>query len=84
MNFLQFFQFLTVETVYQASGNIFYIKCYSFRLVEVDFLSSILSFRANSVLVESILYITVKPFVIEYVSPSIGNHFLGVFTITGK
>ena len=64
-SFFDFFQFLTVEVVFPASVNRFYIECYSFRRAGTDFLSSVLLFRANFVLVETIIKIKVRPFLIE-------------------
>ena len=61
-SFLQFFQFLTVEAVFPASGNEFSIEFSSFPRVETDFFSSVLLFRANFVLVKTIIQIKVKPF----------------------
>ena len=54
-----------MEVVFPASGNGFSIECYSFRLVETDFRSSVPLFRANLVPVETIIQIKVKPFLIE-------------------
>ena len=45
---------------FPASGNGFFIECYSFRRVETEFLSSVLLFRANFVLVETIIQFKVK------------------------
>ena len=54
-----------MEAVFSAGGNGFSIKCYSFRRVETDFLSSTLLFRENFVLDETIIQIKVKPFLLE-------------------
>ena len=51
------FQFLTVEAVFPASGNGFSIECCSFQRVKTDSYSSVLLFRANFVLVETIVFI---------------------------
>ena len=64
-SFLRFSQFLTVEAVFLASINRLYIECYLFRRVETDFFFSVLLFRANFVLVETIIQIRVKPLLIE-------------------
>ena len=44
------------------------------------FFSSVLLFRANFVLLETIIQIKVKPF-LSSLSPTIGNHFLRIFFI---
>ena len=49
-----------MEAVFPASENGFSIECYLFRRVGMDFLSSVLLFRANFVLVETIIQIKVK------------------------
>ena len=54
-----------MKAVFPASGNGFFIECYSFSRVGTDFLSSALLFKANVVLVETIIQIKVKPFLIE-------------------
>ena len=54
-----------VEAVFPASGNGFSIEYYSFRRVETDFFSNVLLFRKHFVLVEIIIQIKVKPFLIE-------------------
>ena len=54
-----------VEAVFPASGNGFSTKCYSFRQVETNFLFDFLLFKANFVLVETIIQIKVKRFLIE-------------------
>ena len=59
------FQFLTVKTVFPVIINGFSIECYLFRRMKTDFLSSALLFRANFVLVETIIQIKVKLFLIE-------------------
>ena len=64
-SFLQIFQFLTKEAVFPASKNGFSMECYSFQRVETDFLSSVLLFSANFVLVKTLIQIKVKPFLIE-------------------
>ena len=53
--FFSIFQFLTVEAVFPASGIGFSIECYSFRRVGKDFLSIVLLFKANFVLVQTII-----------------------------
>ena len=59
------FQFLTKEAVFPASKNGFSMECYSLQRVEPDFLSSVLLFSANFVLVKTLIQIKVKPFLIE-------------------
>ena len=62
--------------------NEFSTKCYSFRRVETIFLFLIfLLFRANFVLVETIIQIKMNQFLTEQsnLSPNIGNYFLLVF-----
>ena len=54
-----------MEAVFPASGNGLPIKCYSFGRVAIYFFSSVLLFTANFVLVETIIQIKVKPFLIE-------------------
>ena len=54
-----------MEAVFPAGGNGFSIEYYSFRQVGMDFLSSVLLFRTNFVLVEATIQIKVKPFLIE-------------------
>ena len=54
-----------MEVVFPAGGSEFLIECYSFRRAETDFFSSILLFRANILLVETIIQIKGKPFLIE-------------------
>ena len=61
----QFFQFITGEAAFPASGNRFSIECYLLLRVETDFLSKVLLFEANFVLVETIIQIKVKSFLIE-------------------
>ena len=53
-----------MEAVFPASGNRFSMACYSFRRMGTDFLSSVILFRANFVLVETIVQIKMKPFLI--------------------
>ena len=60
-----FFQFLTVEAVFSCSENGFSIECYSIRQVETDFFSSVLLWRANFGLIETIIQIKVSHFLIE-------------------
>ena len=69
-----------MEPVFPATGNGFSLKCYLFRRVQTDFFSSVLLFRANFVLLETIIQIKVKPF-LSSLSPTIGNHFLRIFFI---
>ena len=64
-SFLRFFQFLTKEAVFPASKNGSSMECYLLQRGETDFLSSILLFSANFVLVKTLIQIKVKPFVIE-------------------
>ena len=64
-SFLHFFQFQTVETVFPASANGYSVERYSFWQVQTDFFSSVLLFRANLVLVGTIIQIKMKPFLIE-------------------
>ena len=54
-----------MEAVFMASGNGFSIECYLFWRVETDFFPSVFLFRANFMLVEIIIQIKVKPFLIE-------------------
>ena len=58
-------QFLTVKAVFPAIINGFSIEWYLSWRVKTDFLSSVFLFRANFVLVESIIQIKVKLFLIE-------------------
>ena len=58
-----------MEAVFLASGNEFFNKCYLFRPLETDFLSSVLLLRANFVLVETIIQIKVKAISYRATSP---------------
>ena len=58
-NFPQLLQFLTVETVFLGSGNRFFIECFILAS-ENGFLSSVLLFRVNFVLVETIEVIFIE------------------------
>ena len=59
------FQVLTVQVAFPTSGSGFSIECYPIRRVEADFLSSVLIFRANFVLVETMIEGKVRLFLIK-------------------
>ena len=54
-----------MQAAFPTSGSGFAIECYPFRRVEADFLSSVLIFRANFVLVETMTEIKVRLFLIK-------------------
>ena len=58
-NFPQLLQFLTVEAVFLGSGNRFFIECFILAS-ENGFLSRVLLFRVNFVLVETIEVIFIE------------------------
>ena len=49
-----------METVFPASGNRFFIE-YFIPAMEMEFLSGVLLFRVNVVLLETIIQVKVKP-----------------------
>ena len=67
-NFPQLFQFLTVEAVFLGSGNRFFIECFILAS-ENGFLSSVLLFRVNFVLVETIEVIFIEKLFSYYWKP---------------
>ena len=59
-----------METVFPANGNRFFIE-YFIPAMEMEFLSGVLLFRVNVVLLETIIQVKVKP--LSY------HHFIRVF-----
>ena len=68
-NFLPFFQFLTVEAVFLASGKGFFIECFILASGNGFSVSCTLLVRANFVLIETIIKTAVKRFFIEQPLP---------------
>ena len=58
-----------MKAVSPASGNGFSIEYHSFQRVETDFFSGVLLFRANFMLVETIMKTKVKPFLTYIFQP---------------